>query len=135
MFSTSKRVLAIAVAASCLAISIFFYVTFSIQEMSSDSMEPLISGEKISPAHEGDFVILTKWFSAASLRSGDLVAVEIPIPNGRVLTIREIDQRTNTPAGQFYLRAVNTNGIDSRQLGSIPSKDIRAKVIWVIKSN
>jgi signal peptidase I len=95
--------------------------------MSTDSMRPLIA--------TNDIVVAAKWFHMASLRAGDLVVADIPIPKGRVLTIRQIEQQPNIPAGQFYLRAVNTNGIDSRQFGALPAKDIRGRVIWIMKGN
>jgi hypothetical protein len=58
----------------------------------------------------------------------------IPTPTGRVSNVRKIEQHPNTPVGQLYLRTVNTNSLD-RQLGTLPAKDIRAKVIWIIKAN
>jgi hypothetical protein len=59
--------------------------------------------------------------------------VTIPTAAGPVSTIREIEQQPDTPAGKFYLRAVNTNGIDSRQFGAVPKESIRAKVFWVAR--
>ena len=88
-------------------------------------MQPLIVTDSI--------IVAVKRFHAASLRSGDLVVVDIPTPEGRVLTVRKIEQQPDTMAGQFYLRAVNTNGYDSRQFGALQVADIRGKVIWIFR--
>jgi len=96
-------------------------------------MEPLVKGNTTPNSHDGDFVIAARWFSAASLHSGDLVVADIPTPTGQVLTIRQIEQQPDTPAGKFYLRSTGTNGIDSRQFGAWPAELIRARVIWILK--
>jgi signal peptidase I len=99
---------------------------FIVSPMRSDSMRPLIASN--------DIVVATKWFHTASLRTGDLVVVEIYTPAGD-LTVRKIEQQPDTPTGQFYLRAVNTNGVDSKWLGALPARNIKGKVIWIIKQN
>jgi signal peptidase I len=98
---------------------------FIVSPMRTGSMQPLIA--------TNDIVVAAKWFHVASLRSGDLVAVDIPTPGGRVLTIRKIEQQSDTPVGQFYLRAVSTNGVDSHFFGPLPAADIRGRVIWIIR--
>ena len=81
-----------------------------------------------------DIVVAVKWFHTSSLHSGDLVVADIPIPGGgSVLTVRKIEQQTNTPVGQFYLRAVNTNGLDSHFFGPLPVAAIQGRVIWIIR--
>jgi hypothetical protein len=94
--------------------------------MRTGSMQPLIASN--------DIVIAAKWFKVASLRNGDLVVVALPIPGGsKILTIRKIEQQTNTPAGQFYLIAASTNGIGSRRLGAFQTADIRGRVIRIFR--
>jgi hypothetical protein len=103
---------------------------FFVARMYDSSMSPLIA--------PNDIVIATRCFRTASLRSGDLVFVDIPACGGLVPTVRRIQQRTNTPAGQFYFEAANTNAdawTDSRLLGTLPVEDIRGRVIWVGKGN
>jgi signal peptidase I len=115
-----------------VAVFVLFVVAarslFIVSPMRTGSMQPLIASN--------DIVVATKWFRVTSLRSGDLVVADIPIPDGsRDLTIRKIEQQTNTPAGQFYLSAVSTNGIDSRFFGALPAADIRGRVIWIFRGS
>jgi signal peptidase I len=101
---------------------------FIVLPMPTNSMRPLLT--------TNDVVVAKKWFNASSLQNGDLVVVSLPIPDGKgtkILTVRIIDQQTNTPAGQFYLSAASTNGIDSKLLGTLPETDIRGKVIHLFK--
>jgi signal peptidase I len=99
---------------------------FIVSPMRTGSMQPLIASN--------DIVIAAKWFKVASLRNGDLVVVALLIPGGsKILTIRKIEQQTNTPAGQFYLIAASTNGIDSRRLGAFQTADIRGRVIRIFR--
>ncbi len=99
---------------------------FIVSPMRTGSMQPLIA--------TNDIVVATKLFHTSSLRSGDLVVADIPIPDGRhILTIRKIEQQTNTPAGQFYLQAVSTNGLDSHFFGALPASAIHGKIIWIIR--
>jgi signal peptidase I len=99
---------------------------FIILPMPTNSMRPLLT--------TNDVVVAAKWFHVNSLRNGDLVVVALPIPDGsKILTVRKIDQQTNTPAGQFYLSAAGTNGVDSRQLGTLPAADIRGRVVRIFK--
>src|SRR5690242_8428591 len=94
---------------------------FIVMPMPTNSMKPLLT--------TNDVVVAKKRFDISSLHNGDLVVVNLPIPDGtKILTVRVIDQRTNTLAGQFYLSAVGTNGIDSKFLGTLPAADIRGKV-------
>ena len=100
---------------------------FGTWQMRNDTMKPLIASN--------DVVFATKWFHASSLHNGDLVVVNAPIPTGQVVpTVRQIEQQSNTPSGQFYLRAVNTNGLDSQLFGALPATNILGKVIWIIKA-
>jgi signal peptidase I len=104
-----------------LAHSVFIYA-----RMGGDSMSPLIGSN--------DFVVATRWFHTASLHNGDLVMASIPTPGGAIIhTVRKIEQQPDTPTGQFYLLGLATNAVDSRWLGAFPARDIRAKVIWIIK--
>ena len=99
---------------------------FIVSPMRTGSMQPLIA--------TNDIVVAAKWFHTSSLRSGDLVIAAIPIPGGgSVLTVRKIEQQTNTPTGQFYLQAVSTNGLDSHFVGALPASAIRGKVVWIIR--
>jgi type IV secretory pathway protease TraF len=60
--------------------------------------------------------------------------VDLPLRIGPTFTVRKVERRTDTPAGEeFFLLSVNTNGIDSRWIGMVPAKDIKAKVICVFK--
>ena len=106
---------------------------FSVMEMGSTSMQPLVAGQGAPPSRIGDFVVVAKWFRVASLRTGDLVTVDIPTPTGRVRTVRRIEQQPDTPAGQFYVRAANDSGIDSRQFGPLPASDIHGRVVWILR--
>lgn len=106
---------------------------FSVMLMGSGSMQPVITGQGMTGYNAGDLVVVAKWFRVDSLRTGDLVAVDIPTPSGRVRTVRRIEQQADTPAGKFYLRAASDNGIDSRQFGPLPASDIRGKVIWILR--
>jgi signal peptidase I len=99
---------------------------FIVSPMQTGSMQPLIA--------TNDIVVATKLFHTSSLRSGDLVVADIPIPDGsHILTVRKIEQQTNTPAGQFYLQAVSTNGLDSHFFGALPASAIRGRVIWIVR--
>lgn len=110
----------------CLILVMVVRKAFIVSPESPYSMQPLISTNST--------IIAAKWFRTASLHSGDFVVVNIPLPdNKRVLTVRQIEQQPDTPAGLFYLRAADTNGIDSRQCGSLPASNIVARVWWVIK--
>ena len=111
----------------CLLLVVVIRSLFVVSPMRTGSMQPLISSN--------DVVVAAKWFHAASLHNGDLVVVNIPTPAGQILTVRKVEQQTNTPNGQFYLQAVSTNGVDSRQFGTLPLKNIRGRVIWIIKAN
>jgi signal peptidase I len=106
---------------------------FSVMEMGSTSMQPLIAGQGAPPSRIGDFVVVAKWFRVASLRTGDLVVVNIPSSTGRVRTLRKIEQQPDTPAGQFYVRAVTDIGIDSRQFGPLKASNIYGRVIYIIR--
>jgi len=111
-----------------IAVSLLFVLVvrslFIVSPMRTGSMQPLIASN--------DIVVASKWFHVASLRSGDLVVADIPIPGGsRDLTVRKIEQQPDTPAGQFYLRAVSTNGLDSKWFGALPASNIVGKVIWI----
>ena len=130
----SITVLSVALAL-CLLTDGILRVAFLFTVMDSDSMLPLVKGNSTPTSHDGDFVVAARWFRTASLRTGDLVVVDIPTAMGPVLTIRKIEQQADTPAGQFYLRAVKTNGIDSRQFGALPAKDLQGKVIWIKKGS
>lgn len=101
---------------------------FIVLPMPTNSMRPLLT--------TNDVVVAKKWFDASSLQNGDLVVVSLPIQDGKgtkILTVRIIDQQTNTPTGQFYLSAAGTNGVDSKFLGTLPAADIRGKIIRVYK--
>jgi hypothetical protein len=99
---------------------------FIVLPMPTKTMQPLIT--------TNDVVVATKWFHVASLRTGDFVVVALPRPDGsKILTVRKIEQQTNTPAGHFFVRAASTNGVDSIQLGALPAADIRGKVIRIFK--
>src|ERR1017187_686052 len=99
---------------------------FIVSPMQTGSMQPLIA--------TNDIVVATKLFHTSSLRSGDLVVADIPIPDGsHILTVRKIKQQTNTPAGQFYLQAASTNGLDSHFFGALPASAIRGRVIWIFR--
>jgi signal peptidase I len=99
---------------------------FIVSPMQTGSMQPLIA--------TNDIVVATKLFHTSSLRSGDLVVADIPIPDrSHILTVRKIEQQTNTPAGQFYLQASSTNGLDSHFFGALPASAIRGRVIWIIR--
>jgi signal peptidase I len=108
-----------------LVLLLLAHSVFITARMSSGSMSPLIGSN--------DVVIATRLFHTTSLRSGDLVLVSLPLGEHSVLTVRKIEQQTNTPAGQFYLQAVSTNGVDSRFLGALPAADIRGRVIWIAR--
>jgi signal peptidase I len=111
-----------------LVVLLLAHSVFVVARMGSDSMSPLIGSN--------DFVIATRCFRTASLHSGDLVLVRLPLPGGdSVVTVRRIEQQTNTPAGEFYLQAAKTNGIDSRFLGALPSSDIRGRVLWITRGS
>ena len=112
------------------AVFLFFVVVarslFIVSPMKTGSMQPLIA--------TNDIVVAAKWFHISSLRDGDLVVADIPISGGgSVLTVRKIEQQTNTPAGQFYLRAASITGVDSHSFGALPAAAIRGKVIWIFK--
>ena len=99
---------------------------FIVMPMPTNSMKPLLT--------TNDVVVAKKSFDVTSLHNGDLVVVDLPIPDGtKIFTVRIIDQRTNTPAGQFYLSAAGTNGIDSRMIGTLPAADIRGNVVRIYK--
>lgn len=98
---------------------------FLIWQMPNDTMLPLI--------RSNDIVVATRWFQSGALRSGDLVVVEVPTPVGNFPTVREIHQQSNTPPGEFYVEAINTNGVDSRQCGALPAKNIKGKVLKIIR--
>jgi hypothetical protein len=100
---------------------------FIVMEMSTNTMQSLITTD--------DVVIAARYFDVASLRSGDLVVVVLPVGTNSIPTVRKIEQQTNTPAGQFYLVATSTNGIDSRFLGPLPAADIRGKVIRILRGS
>jgi hypothetical protein len=120
-------------AAAFLLFSVAVRSSFIVMRMYTNTMQPLIT--------TNDVVIAAKHFNVASLRSGDLVVVDIgPYlqsypPVSHMLTVRKIEQQTNPLAGQFYLRAVSTNGIDSRQLGALPAAAIRGRVIWILRGS
>jgi hypothetical protein len=110
---------------ACVLLILVARSLFFVAPMRNDTMWPLITSNNI--------VVAAKRFDVALLRTGDLVVVQVPTPVGPVFTVRKIEQQSNTPAGQFYLRAVNTNGLDSRWFGALPARDIKAKVVWIIK--
>jgi hypothetical protein len=110
----------------CLLFVVVIRMAFIVSPMLPDSMQPLISTNST--------IVAARWFRTASLQSGDFVIADIPLPDSkRVLTVRQIEQQPDTPAGQFYLRAANTNGWDSRQFGTLPASNIVARVWWVLK--
>ena len=110
----------------CVLFVIVVRLLFIVSPMRTGSMQPLIT--------TNDIVVATKLFHASSLRSGDMVIADIPIPDGsHVLTIRTIEQQTNTPDGQFYLKAASTNGLDSHSFGALPASAIRGRVIWIYR--
>lgn len=132
LFKSKKRVVLVLLVFCAIAIAVLA-TQFAVMEMVSTSMEPLISGQGKPPSRRGDLLIIKRWFRISSLRTGDLVVVDIPAPNGRVRTVRKIDQQPDTPAGQFYVRAVSKTGIDSRSFGPLPAQDIRGRVVWIIR--
>ena len=98
----------------CLLFVVVVRTAFIVSPMSTDSMQPLIPTNST--------IVASRWFRPSSLHSGDFVIADIPLPDSkRVLTVRQIEQQPAAPAGQFYLRAANTNGWDSHQFGSLPS--------------
>jgi signal peptidase I len=101
-----------------------FYI---VMRMSTNTMQPLIT--------TNDVVIAARHFDVASLRTGDLVVVALPVADYSTLTVRKIEQQTNTPAGQFYLVAASTNGVDSRFLGPLPASVVRGKVIRILRGS
>lgn len=103
--------------------------------MESNSMSPLVNGSTTPRAHDGDTVISSRWFRQSSVRTGDLLVADIPTPGGRIRTVRRVEQQAGTPAGWYYLRAISTNGYDSRHFGLLPAKDIRGKVLWVYRGH
>ena len=110
----------------CLLFVFVVRTAFIVSPMPTDSMQPLISTNCT--------IVAARWFHTASLHSGDFVIADIPLPDSkRVLTVRQIEQQPDTPAGQFYLRAANTNGWDSRQFGTLPASNIVGRVLWVLK--
>jgi signal peptidase I len=125
-----KKVVIVALAVFAVVIVVLFS-GFSVMEMGSTSMQPVITGKGEPPSHAGDLVLATKWFRVAALRTGDLVIVDIPTPTGRVRTVRRIEQQPDTPAGQFFVRA--ESGIDSRQFGPLPASDIHGRVVWILR--
>ncbi len=127
-----KRVLIVILAVG-VVVAVILFSGFSVMEMGSTSMQPVISGQGAPPSRAGDLVVIAKWFRVASLRTGDLVAVDIPTPTGRVRTVRRIEQQPDTLAGQFYVRAASESGIDSRQFGPLPASDIHGRVIWILR--
>lgn len=109
-----------------LVISIIALHSYYIfMRMPTNTMQPLIT--------TNDIVVAAKHFDLASLRNGDLVVVALPVGIDSVLTVRKIEQQTNTPAGQFYLVAASTNGIDSRLVGPVPAADLRGKVTQIVR--
>jgi type IV secretory pathway protease TraF len=109
-----------------LVLLLLAHSVFMVKRMKTGSMQPLIS--------TNDLVVATRWFRVASLHSGDLVVADIPITDGsHILTVRKIEQKTNTPAGQFYLQAASTNGLDSHFFGGLPASAIRGRVIWIFR--
>lgn len=116
-----------------LLIAVVAFSGFSVMEMASMSMEPLITGRGSPPSHVGDLVVFAKWFSLDSLRAGNLVVVSIPTPDGRVLTVRTVERQPDTPTGHVYVRSAKDSGIDSRQLGPLSGSHIHGRVVWVIR--
>jgi len=114
----------IAVFVLCIVVLRSFFIFL---QMPTPTMQPLIS--------TNDVVMASKHFDVSSLRSGDLVVVDLPLPGSRdsIYTVRRIEQQTNTPAGQFYLVAANTKGLDSHFLGALPASEIRGKVIHIFR--
>ena len=132
-FQSKKRVVWVAVGLCVIAL-IMARASFLCARMDSPSMEPVVKGNTTPQSHDGDCVVAWRWFRGASLRSGDLVLVDIPTPTGQVRTIRQIEQQPGIPVGQFYLRAVSTNGLDSRRFGTLPAQAIRGRVVWILKT-
>ena len=132
-FSKYRKGVGVAVLALLAIVVAVCGVQFYIMEMGSTSMQPLISGQGDPPSHSGDFVVVARYFRTGSLRTGDLVVVDVPTPTGRVRTVRQIQQQPNTPAGQFYVRAIAEGGIDSRQFGPLLRHEIRGRVVWIHK--
>ena len=127
-----KRVVIVLIAV-CAVVFVVLFSGFSVMEMGSTSMQPVIAGQSAPPSRAGDLVVVAKWFRVASLRTGDFVTVDIPTPTGRVRTVRRIEQQPDTPAGQFYFRAARDSGIDSRQFGPLPASDIHGRVVWILR--
>jgi hypothetical protein len=79
----------------------------------------------------GNIVICTPGFSKSHLKNGDLIIVIIKTPDGNATTIRRFsDYRDGGMTA--WLTADATDGIDSKEIGNIPIKDISAKVLTVI---
>jgi hypothetical protein len=68
----------VVVLAGCSVIAVVLFAGFSVMEMGSTSMQPLVAGQGVPPSRAGAFVVVAKWFRVASLRTGDLVVVDIP---------------------------------------------------------
>ena len=107
---------------------------YGLAQMESPTMEPIIH-EKSNSSSIGDFILYRKHFKVSSLRSGDLVVVNLKTSYGNICTVRMIDNHSDSPSGFFYVVSVNQkkHGIDSSSLGAIPSSDIIGKVVHIIK--
>ncbi|HEV2331392.1 MAG TPA: hypothetical protein VGY56_21630 [Verrucomicrobiae bacterium] len=58
---------------------------------------------------------------------------DLPLTTGPAFAVRMVEQQDKTPPGDLFLKAANTNGIDSAWLGPLPQRDIKAKVLWIFK--
>ena len=112
-------------AAIYLTLLLLAHSVFILLRMGGNSMSPVIKSN--------DLVVATCWFRVASLHNGDLVVADFAASPSPIRTIRRIEQQKNTPNGQFYLLASETNGLDSRFTGPLSSQAIRGKIIWIIK--
>lgn len=101
---------------------------FIVDRMGGSSMSPLIA--------PNDIVIATRWFRSGSLRSGDLVIVDVPDPSchSTFPYVRRVRQKT--PTDQFRFETANTNCYESivmRDVGALPAEEIRGRVIWIVR--
>ena len=110
---------------TCVLIVMAVRSTFIIFSMPNDTMSPIVPRNSV--------VVGLKWFHRHSLRNGDIVMVDLPLTVGPTFAVRMVKQQTNTPPDYIFIRAANTNGIDSVWLGPLPKGDIKAKVIWIFK--
>jgi hypothetical protein len=107
-------------------------------------MAPFIQGP--SPmGGEADVVLLQTRFRHSNLQPGDVVWVQFTykgqtidalrfvaaIPGDRLPQMLSKDTIEQVPTNCFFVLAANTNGVDSREVGYVETKNIRGKVICV----